>query len=419
MRVIHISQSDILGGAARAAYRLHQAQINFGIQSSMIVRNKRSDVSSIYGPQSSIEKFKNLLRPSLGQLIGKLQKSQNVSLHSGNWLPSNWAKLLNASNADIVHLHWVGNETMSIRDIGRIKKPIVWTLHDMWPFCGSEHITIDSEYARWRTGYTRSNKSPENQGLDLDRWVWLQKKLLWKQPMNIVAPSLWMADCAKNSVLFKDHNITVIPNLLDTYVYKPLDQNFCRVSLGLPLDKKIILFGAIGGTQDQNKGYDLLLDALNYLKTELISDNVLCVIFGQSTPTPTNSPSQLPFDTKWLGHINDDVTLALLYNAASVMVVPSRKESFGQTATEAQACGTPVVAFNSTGLKDTITHLSTGYLAQPYNPIDLKNGIKFALNSKGILSNNCRKKTLDDYSTDIVMKKYINLYKNIKNVTNN
>ncbi|WP_429096035.1 glycosyltransferase [Aeromonas media] len=410
MKIVHISHSDSVGGAARAAYRLHRAQLKFGIESRMLVRSKKTDDWTVQGPDTRLEKIINMLRPAIGQQLNKLQISQNTNLHSGNWLPSCWAHKLNNSDVDIVNLHWVAGETMSIEDIGRIRKPIVWTLHDMWPFCGMEHVTEYGEAARWRRGYHSDNRCDLERGIDLDKWGWLRKKKSWQQPMHIVAPSHWMAECAKRSVLFKDLPITVIPNPLDTEVYKPLDPSFCRRALGLPDNRKIILFGAMGGGKDRNKGYDLLLNALDHLSTNINVNDVLCVVFGQSQPE--NLP-KMPFETHWFGHIYDDVTLSLLYNAASVMVVPSRCENLPQTATEAQACGIPVVAFNCTGLTDIVLHKKTGYLAKAFDTVDMAYGLVFCINNYDLmplLRQKSREIILSSWGGELVVNKYLDLY---------
>ncbi|WP_323923924.1 glycosyltransferase family 4 protein [Aeromonas veronii] len=410
MKVLHISHSDISGGAARAAYRLHRAQLATGIDSHMLVRSKKSDDWTVQGPVTRIEKLFNIVRGFIGAQLMKLQRSQNVNFHSGDWLPSNLAKTINASDADVVHLHWVAGETMSIEDMGRIKKPIVWTMHDMWPFCGAEHVTDYEINARWRLGYIKSNRGNSERGLDLDRYVWQRKLKAWQKPMHIVAPSHWLADCAKGSKLFQNKAITVIPNTLNTDVYKPLDNAICRQALNLPNDKKIILFGAMGGGRDKNKGYDLLVAALEHLSLSFNADDMACVIFGQSQP---QQAPELPFKTQWLGHIHDDATLALLYNAATVMVVPSKQEAFGQTASEAQACGTPVVAFNCTGLTDVVDHQQTGYLAKAYDSVDIAVGLQWILDNPAEcerLGKNARLRAEKLWSMDTVVEQYRRVY---------
>lgn len=410
MKVLHLSQSDSIGGAARAAYRLHYAQLKYGIESRMLVRIKKTDDWTVVGPDTKIGKLQSMIRPAISSQLNKLQKSDNANYHSSDWLPSRWHSKINKSDVDIVNLHWVAGETMSIRDIGKIEKPIIWTLHDMWPFCGTEHVTDYGIGTRWRNGYTKSNRSVTSRGLDLDRYSWLYKMRSWKKNMHIISPSRWLAECAKESVLFRDYDITVIPNTLDTCVYKPLPQDFCRRSLNLPDDKKLILFGAMSGGKDINKGYDLLVSTLNDLSVRSKIDDIICLVFGQSKPQHT---TKLPFETYWLGHIYDDVTLALLYNAATVMVVPSRQENLPQTATEAQACGTPVISFDCTGLTDVVIHNETGYLAKAYDTQDMAIGLQWVLENPiecKRLGENARVRAEKLWSMKTIVEQYSRIY---------
>lgn len=416
MKILHVSNSDVFGGAARATYRLHRALLSVGIESKMLVRNKRSDDWTIFTNRSKFGRFINMIRPTLGQFFAKMQSSNNLNYHSGNFLPSFLANEINNSDADIVHLHWVAGETLSIEDISRIKKPIVWTFHDMWPFCGMEHVTDDGVNARWRVGYTKSNNRGNK--FDLDMLVWKKKKKYLTFPIYIIGPSKWMGECVKESYLFKNNVVNVIPNAINTKTYCWRDKKVSRSILGLPENRIIILFGAMGGGRDANKGYDLLIGALKILSNKYQSNEILCVVFGQSEPEHSNS---MPFDTKWLGHIYDDVTLSLLYSAASVMVVPSRIESFGQTASESQACGTLVAAFNATGLKDVVKHKETGYLAKPYDLDSLAAGIQWCIDNSGnshfIDKTAERAKKL--WSYDVVAEKHKGLYLQIINNSSN
>jgi glycosyltransferase involved in cell wall biosynthesis len=359
-----VSHSDLSGGAARAAFRLLAALRGSNCDAQMQVRFKSSDTPAIAGPASGLSRLANLLRGPAGHIIGRTQRVGDGAMRSGNWLPSRFAAALNASNADLVNLHWVGGETLSIEDIGRIRQPVVWTLHDMWPFSGGEHYGPDDAHARWRRGYTRANRPSGIRGLDLDRLVWERKGRAWRRPIHVVAPSQWLAECARGSALFKSWPISVIPNPLDTTVFRPHARTLAREILGLPDGARIVLFGALGGTQDPRKGGDLLLEALRQLAGTASHDATLGVIFGQSTPA--QAPA-IGMPLRWMGHLSDDVTLSLLYSAADVMVVPSRQENLPQTATEAQACGCPVVAFNCTGLPDAVVHQQTGMLVPAFD----------------------------------------------------
>ncbi len=413
MRVLHVSSADISGGAARAAYRLHRALLGQGVESNMEVRNRKSSDPSVSGAASMPGKMGNLLRPILGSLIVHLQKPDSMNWRSGNWLPSDWSGICNASDAEVVNLHWVGDETLSIADIGRIRKPLVWTLHDMWPFCGMEHYTGDGADARWREGYRVSNRPAWSGGLDLDRLTWQRKLKYWRQPMHIVAPSRWLADCARASALFRDWPVSVIPNTLDTETYQPQGRGISRQALGLPQDHRVVLFGAIGGARDPRKGYDLLADALWKLAREARMQNVLCVVLGQNEP---DDAIELPFPVRWMGHVQDDAALTALYSAADVTVVPSRQDNLPQAATESQACGTPVVAFNVGGLPDAVEHGATGYLAEPDSTDDLAKGMFWVLEDAGRHARLCqaaRLRALKHWAPEVVAPQYLAVYESI------
>ena len=198
MKVSIINQSDINGGAARAAYRLHQALLVQGIDSRMYVNQAIAGDWTVNVPEKKIQKIADIVRIPLGILFTKLLKTENSVLHSPAFIPSHWPKIMNLTNPDVVNLHWLGGEMMSIEDIKKIKKPIVWTLHDMWAFCGAEHVSIDN---RWRDGYTTMNRPSHETAFDLNKWTWNRKRSHWKRPMHIVTPSRWLADCVKQSKL--------------------------------------------------------------------------------------------------------------------------------------------------------------------------------------------------------------------------
>ena len=408
MKVLLLSHSDMYGGAARAATRLHKALLDIEIQSRMRLSVKKSDLVTVDGPQGQVGKALGLLRPALGGLLMRLQRSPNPILHSPALLPSGRVSELNCSDADVLNLHWVNSEFLSIEDIGHLRKPLVVTLHDMWAFCGAEHYAPDDGAARWRMGYSPGNRPKGHGGLDVDRWVWSRKLKAWRRPMHIVTPSHWLADCVKASAIMHDWPVTVIPNPLDTQQYQPWPKELARAVLGLPPTATLVLFGAIGGGKDPRKGWDLLQAALVQIANEKI--DVQCVIFGQSEPV---SPPELGLPLHWFDPLYDDVTLALLYSAADVAVVPSRQENLPQSGTEAQACGCPVVAFNTTGLRDVVEHGQTGYLAEAYSSDDLAKGIKWVLADSerySLLSAQARQRAVSLWSPLVVVPQYLDVY---------
>jgi glycosyltransferase involved in cell wall biosynthesis len=407
MKVVHLNNTDIIGGAARAAYRIHLSLLDSGLHSRMRVNIASSGDWTVRGPKNRWGKAFAQMRRYSALPILKTMQTQNSILHSPAILHSSWSKVINQSDADIVHLHWIGGEMMSIADIGRIKKPVVWTLHDMWAFCGAEHVSWDE---RWRKGYTRKNRPFHEKGFDINRWTWKRKLKHWKRPFHIVTPSRWLAECVQNSVIMRDWPVTVIPNCIDTQVWQPVDKILARKLLGLPEEIPLIAFGTYGANSEYHKGFDLLVQALKHLSG--LTENVELVVFGQLTP---KNPPKLSFPVHFMGHLYDDLSLRLLYSAVDLLVVPSRKEAFGQTASEAQACGTPVAAFKIGGLSDIVKHKHTGYLADPFDTEDLAKGIKWILSDRtsGRLGQYARERSLQKFSYEVVSAQYQAVYKNL------
>lgn len=422
MKILHVAFSDIGGGAARAAYRIHSSlltQIQLCVVSKMRVINKLTQDHSVIGARPQKETaFWRFLRPGFtiryykGFTLGK-RTSFSVA-----WPKTGLGKEINATPVDIVHLHWLGNDTLSIEEIGKIKHPIVWRLPDMWAFCGAEHYVTPLPYIdeRFSEGYLPTNRPPQENGKDLNRIVWERKLKSWKKSMYIICPTNWLSDCVKRSVLMKDWPVTVIPTAMDLDKWKPKAKNMVRTILELPLDVHIILFGAMGGTADPRKGGDLLFEALQKLKSDTIESDfgkIHLVVFGQSEPEVAEN---FKFPIRYFGHLNDDISLSLLYAAADVMIVPSRQDNLPGTALESVCCGTPIVAFNIGGLPDIITHQVNGWLSPPFDTQDMAEGIKWILEDEERykqLSDNARQLAVERYNPDTIAEKYVEVYKEV------
>ena len=407
MKIVHLSYSDISGGASRAAYRVHNMLIKNGINSFMWVDQKKTENETVFSPDAKISKFLNSKRQHLRFPINKILKSNLFGMHSPSLLPSKWLKKINNSDADIIHLHWVQGEMLSIKEISKIQKPIVWSFHDMWPFCGCEHYAYNSRFSE---GYKPENRSQnEYKFFDINRWRWQQKNKLFKNPIQIISPSKWMTECVKKSFIMKNWPIETVPHPIDVTKWKPLEKNLSRKQLNLPINSKLILFGATGGIEDKRKGFKLLEIALRYLKNKITNDKVDLIIFGGKN---VNAYSNKDYKVHQFNQIDEDKILQKLYSAADVMIIPSKMETFGLTAIESFACGTPVVAFDKTGVSDIIEHKKNGYLSEFLNEKDLANGIHWVLkNSNEInLTFNSRKRAEDFYSEDVIFTKYRDIY---------
>ncbi|WP_319558025.1 glycosyltransferase family 4 protein [Thiomicrorhabdus sp.] len=404
MKVLHVSSSDIKGGAARAAYRLHEALLQSGVDSQMLVQSKASGDYCVIGPASKFEKGIGLLRPAVDAFPLRKYKNRSQTFFSISWLPfSTVVKKINEIKPDIVHLHWICGGLLPISDLEKIKAPIFWTMHDMWPFTGGCHYTEGCEKFSRHCGTCPVLGSEKQKDLSYKVFEKKDKSYRDIESMHILGVSQWLIEEAKKSHLFQGKKVSWLPNPINTRVFFPVRQSIARELLCLPSDKKLVLFGAMGGDSDPRKGFDELASALNYL-----ADDIELIIFGSKEPKNRQEFRQ---NTHYLGHIYDDVTLKILYSAADVMVVPSLQEAFGQTATEAMACGTPVVAFNATGLIDIVDHKVNGYLARPYESEDLARGISWVLETeRAKLSGQAIDKVENNFSYDVIARLCKELY---------
>lgn len=394
MKVLHVGATDLKGGAARAAYRIHCAlksqSREFNIDSRMRVLQRFSDDPTVAGgrpavPRSFARKFERIKRQNSIRAFC----SANPVLHSvasvSTGLGHELKALAASQSLDLINLHWLGDVTLSIKEIGSLPTPVVWTLHDQWAFCGAEHYTCppppgksDSEDRRFIYGYLADNRPSHESGPDLNRLIWLQKLQYWKVPIHIVCPSAWLADCVHQSALMKHWPVSVIPYPIDLDAWAPVDQRTARHLLNLPQDIPLVLFGADNALMDFRKGADLLVDAFKYLRAQICESlsRLELIVYGQGCP---QQPLQLGFPVHYAGSIASDVHLRLLYASADVFVIPSRQDNLPNTGLEAHACGIPVVAFETGGLVDIVDDGITGVLAQPFDPASLAAAIRLVL----------------------------------------
>lgn len=411
MKILHLNHSDISGGAARAANRIHSALLHSGINSRMLVNFASSGDWTIESPISKFSKILAKVSPIVaGDIVRTVFRTVNPTTHSPAIFPSGKERYLNDGDADVLNLHWIHGEMLSIAEIGRLKKPLVWTLHDMWAFCGAEHYTEDF---RWREGYKKNNRPSYESGIDLNRLTFNRKNKHWQRPKQIVTPSRWLAQCVKESSLMRDWPVSVIPNPIDTDYWQPVNKFLARDLLGLPQDIPLLIFGAIGGGKDPRKGFSLLQAALEHLYG--VIPDLQIIIFGELRP---KNPPNIRFPIHYTGHLHDDISLRVLYSAADAFVLPSRQDNFPNTGVEALACGTPVIAFNTCGLPDIVQHMHTGYLASSFDTEDLARGIHW------VLADVDRHKTLRElartfcityFSNNIVVPQYESVYRDAIN----
>ncbi|WNC86866.1 glycosyltransferase family 4 protein [Thermosynechococcus sp. QKsg1] len=410
MKALHLNTYADTGGAAKAALRICQSLRGIDCNASVVVASSQMKETYIFSDKNPLGSIKYSFLNDLSKIFIKLSgfRTENKILHSPNLFSCYSTAFLESLLPDIIHFHWIAANLLSIEEVAKLTQPLVWTLHDMWAFCGAEHYTED---LRWKEGYYSHNRPAYERGFDLNRWTWERKRKYWQKPIHIVAPSHWLADCVRQSALMHNWPVSVIPNPINTEKWYPYHKKQTRQNLGLPTEVPIVLFGAMGGGRNVRKGFDLLKEALDYLKNR--GQQFQIVVFGESEP---RKKLDLKFPVQYAGHIDNEEYLCRLYSAADVMIVPSRQDNLPNTAIEAQACGTPVVAFRIGGLPDIITHQQTGYLAQPFDATDLADGIQWVLADSqrhAELCDQARADAVRKFAYPVVAKQYLAVYEEV------
>lgn len=411
MRVLIVNTSEKTGGAAVAANRLMEALINNGVKAKMLVRDKQTDSLTVVSAGDGWRQRWHFLwerwRIFMAMHFSKTHLFEADIANVGTDITT----LPEFKEADIIHLHWINQGFLSLSGIQKILssgKPVVWTMHDIWP------ATAICHYARGCCRYQIKCEScpllPRRSVSDLSAVVWRRKnEILRKYHISFVACSRWLEGEAKKSALLKGQRVTNIPNPINSHVFCPSDKQQAREALGLPLDKHVILFVSQRVT-DKRKGLDYLVEAMNRMAVQdaSLKDNTVIAVLGGHSEEVADL---LPLPVFPLGYVSDESKIVKVYNAADVFVLPSLEDNLPNTIMEAMACGVPCVGFNIGGIPEMIGHLKSGYVAKAADADDLARGIKWVLDFKGEeLSKEARRKVLNSYSQQSVAIKYIELY---------
>ncbi|NMG33878.1 glycosyltransferase [Azoarcus sp. TTM-91] len=391
------------GGAARAAWRtfLGVSRGRPGARYLTLVKDDlRADVVGRY--HWSLKGVLAVRFASLDRIpMARYPQRLPVTFTPAKWI--NPLRVpLSRFRPRLVHLHWLASSLLRVEDLGRIRAPVVWTLHDTWAFTGGCHYTGDCGGFQSRCG--RCPQLGSERDDDLSREIWLRKQKAYGElNLTVVAPSRWLAELARRSSLFAGRRIEIIPNGLDTDVFCPLDKAAAKTFLGIDAAHPVLLFGAQWLT-DRRKGGDLLAAALAKIEFPCT-----LLTFGEGQLALTTNPN---LAVRSLGSLSDDVSLALMYSAADVFLCPSREDNLPNTVAEAMACGTPCVAFDANGLPDMVTHQVDGWLAKAFDPEDLARGIRWILShpQPEVLRNAARAKAVAEYSLDVMSARYAALY---------
>ena len=409
LRILHITCSE-RGGAGSAASRLHRGLLEEELDSVMLVQHTTSSSDDrIFGAGSAVEHFIQKIRPRLDGLPLLLYPSRLNVPWSVAWLPSSLQRTLDKIRPQIVHLHWFNHGFIGLRDLKTIQCPIVWTIHDMWPFTGGCHYSGACDKYVKECGACPQLASERSN--DLSRWEHNNKARSWTNlDLTLVSPSHWLADCARRSSLFGSTEIHVIPNGIDLSCFRPVDRKIARQTLGLPIEKCLVLCGAGPKSPEPRKGGKLLQEAMAILAGQELHDSFQLVTFGAGAGTPADFH---PFYTHSLGLSRDDASLALLYSACDIFVAPSVEDNLPNTVMEATACGTPTIAFQVGGIPEMIDDGETGYLVPGLDCPRLADAIRSLVTDparRHHFSKRAREKATDKFSHRLQARRYREVY---------
>lgn len=395
MKILHLNFDDLSGGASRAVLRLNKALNESKTHSKIFVIKSNLKSKSIITFRNYFY-LENLLKRIFSFLVKKFDNFRDINIHrSYNFFNnSKLVNFVNKSSFDIVHLHWINGEMISINDLSRLKKPLVWTFHDMWPVLPSSHTDI-----------LKSKKKKIFENLLI-----LKKKNFFRfnKKISIIVPSKLMFKKVNRKKLIKKSNINIIPNNLDLNFWKLMNKNLCRKKLYLSNTKKIIGYNISGINDDFVKGTDLFLNILQRLSKD---KNLIFLLFGNNRKDLIKNFNQNIIN---YGRIEDDKFVRNIYNSADLIISTSRFESFGQVILEAQACGTCCMAFKKTGIEDIIVNRKTGYLIKQFEINNFVNKINnFFKNKHKIKRSTCRKEIIRKFNTYKIMKHHQNNYKKL------
>jgi glycosyltransferase involved in cell wall biosynthesis len=413
MRILIVNTSEKTGGAAVAAHRLMNALNNNGEKAKMLVRDKQTEAVTVASlPQSFCSRWSFLWERLVIALHLRFGREHLFEIDIAN-AGADITRTREFQEADIVHLHWINQGMLSLRGLRKILKsgkPVVWTMHDIWPATAICHYARGCH--RFETHCSDCRLLPGGgSASDLSAAVWRQKKrLLADNSIFFVACSKWLAGEAKRSALLKGQSIRSIPNPIDVRSFRPVDkQEACR-AVGLPEGKRVVLFVSQRVT-DSRKGMDYFIEAVRLMAEShpgLRENTVIAVLGGHSEDVA----EKLALPVFPLGYVGDEKHIVNVYNAADLFVLPSLEDNLPNTIMEAMACGVPCVGFKVGGIPEMIDHLHTGYVAAFRDASDLAKGMRWVLDEadRAVLSRNAVHKVNANYSQTAVAMRYIEVY---------
>ena len=412
MRILIVNTSERTGGAAIAAGRLTEALKSHGIKAKMLVRDKQTDrISTVAlgGGWKQVRKF--VWERVVIWINSHFRRERLFSVDIAN-TGNDITRLPEFKEANLIHLHWINQGMLSLKVIRKILasgKPVVWTMHDMWPCTGICHhartcTAFHSECGACPMIYSQKRK-------DLSTRIFRQKQRLYASGgIHFVTCSHWLEGMAKQSALLANQPVSVIPNPISTTLFHPMKQTEARQKLALPTEGKLILFGSVKLT-DKRKGIDYMVEACRLLAKQhpALKEQLALVAVGMHA---AELQPLVPFKVHNMGYVREEHQLAEIYNAADLYVIPSLDENLPNTIMEAMACGTPCVGFPTGGIPEMIDHLKNGYLTKEHSAEQLAEGIYTLLTTPAYesLSHEAVAKVNACYSERSVANQYGQLY---------
>lgn len=405
MKILHIITGDLKGGAARGAYWLHKGLLKIGVESKVLISHPTTiKDDNVYVNKRSL-KFK--FYEKADKLIFYLLTGRKVFFSSG-FFGLDITKHPLFGWADVIHFHWINLGFISIKNLSKVDKPIIYTMRDMWAFTGGCHVAmVDGKLCKKYKQGCSNCELVKSSFFDIAKTISNFKEVSFPDSVRFVGISEWISNEAKRSKILKNKEILIIPNNIDEETFYPVEDRVALKSkLNLPRDKKIILIEGRINKDTPWKGFDKLLNALKQLEDK---ENLFLLVFGSCKKEVLDD---FGFEYRYFGFVNNDEILNTLYNVSDVYATATMLDAFGKTLAESLACGTPVVCFDTSGPSSIVEHKVCGYKAIAGDEKDLSNGILWVLNSSNYenLRANSISRSKKFFSLTIA-KEYKKLYK--------
>lgn len=402
LRIAVVTTNTSNGGAALAAISLANAcsraidiEISIWSQERLI-----DDVSRSSSKKLMAYWFQ--LKRKLVRIIRVLDWANEGIYKSYSVLPSGLDRKINHWAPDVIHLHWICGEFISIEEIKNLKAPIIWTLHDAWPISGSEHHQVTNSRL---SSFVCSRYFATM----VSDWVLRRKLRNWMgMNMTFACPSKWMMEKASKADVSANKSRVLIRNGVDTDQYRPIkvDSTLFKRINRIAQSSKILLVGSMTAANDPIKGFDLFRDAVSILNG--YRDDLVVVCVGSSS----NQMQELIPNSVSIGHA-DASEMVRLYNMAVTTCLPSRIETHSMFAAESICCGTPVTAFDVTGNPSVVEHKRTGYLAMQEDPQDFAMGILYCIESLELSRDQVGAIGCKHFNLERVALEHIGIYKDV------